>query len=172
MPKGQVHRRKPDYVNYNDLDVTCAIEEVCDAVRTGLVPNLAQAAKQYGIRYGTLRNHISHSHNQQCKHIMTRRLCQMAPKTSNLPLPTHLPLMAHYHLPSSLLPAPHVLNRMHTLLNNAITLTNSCLVPILHFIIQIPLHPHILNRKPTLLTRNIIIILLLLRHHIPSPSFH
>jgi len=56
MPKAQVHRRKPDYVDYNDLDVICAIEEACDAVRTGLVPNLAQAAKQYGIRYGTLRN--------------------------------------------------------------------------------------------------------------------
>ncbi|KAF8150853.1 hypothetical protein B0H34DRAFT_665455, partial [Crassisporium funariophilum] len=43
-------------VDYNDLDIIYAIEEPCNAVKTKLVPNLAAAARQYGIHYGTLRN--------------------------------------------------------------------------------------------------------------------
>ncbi|KAF8150832.1 hypothetical protein B0H34DRAFT_628606, partial [Crassisporium funariophilum] len=56
MPKAKVHQEKPDSVDYNDLDIIYAIKEPCNAIKSKLVPNLAAAARQYGIHCGTLRN--------------------------------------------------------------------------------------------------------------------
>ena len=57
MPKATLHRKKTGRVDHNDIEVIARIEEACDAVRSGKLPHLQEAASlNFGIHYGTLRN--------------------------------------------------------------------------------------------------------------------
>ncbi len=58
MPKikAKSHRRDTPRISYNSPETIDQIEKACHDVRQRKILNLAEASRQYGIPYGTLRN--------------------------------------------------------------------------------------------------------------------